>query len=84
MDDAPNESSECIFALFSMQFRFTMEAGRHAMAKKLHIEITPANWERMKEYVDLYNGDPARITPRYKAADVINQALHDYLSTRRK
>ena len=33
------------------------------MAKKLHIEITPANWARMKEYVELYNGDPARVTP---------------------
>ena len=67
-----------------MQFRFTMKAGTRVMAKKLHIEITPANWERMKEYVELYNGDPGRITPRCKAADVINQALHEYLASRRK
>jgi len=53
------------------------------MAKKLHIEITPANWERMKEYLDLYNGDPQRVTPRYKPADVINRALHEHLKSKR-
>ena len=53
------------------------------MAKKLHVEITPANWSRMKEYIDAYNSDRARVTPRYKPADVINLALHQLLKSRK-
>ncbi len=51
------------------------------MAKKLHVEITHANWQRMKEYLDRYNSDPERITPRFKRADVINLALFGYLKS---
>ena len=47
------------------------------MAKKSHIEITG-------EYVDVFNGDPWRITPRRKPADVINQSLSEYLSGKTK
>ena len=53
------------------------------MAKKLHVEITPANWHRMKDYVDGYNADSSRVTPRFKPSDVINLALHQYLKTRK-
>ena len=49
------------------------------MAKKLHVEITPANWSRIKEYMELYNSDPERTTPRFKPADVINCALVEFL-----
>ena len=49
------------------------------MAQKLHVEITPANWSRLKEYIDRYNGDVRRVTPKYKPADVINLALHQLL-----
>ena len=54
------------------------------MSKKLHIEITPANWHRMKEYIELYNTDPGRVTPRFKPSDVINRALYEYLAVRKK
>jgi len=53
------------------------------MARKLHVEISPANWKRIKEYIQRYNDDPRRITPRYKPADVINLALAQYLRTHR-
>ena len=53
------------------------------MAKKLHVEITPANWHRMKEYIEEYNADLRRMTPRYKPADVINLALSQYLKARK-
>jgi len=54
------------------------------MARKLHVEITPANWSRMKDYIDRYNGDPSRVTPRYKPADVINLALHQLLKSHKR
>jgi hypothetical protein len=53
------------------------------MARKLHVEITPANWDRMKEFIEEYNADPRRLTPRYKPADVINLALSQYLKARK-
>jgi hypothetical protein len=53
------------------------------MAKKLHVEITPANWSRMKDYIDTYNADPSRVTPRFKPADVINLAIHQLLKARK-
>jgi len=58
-------------------------ARERAVAKKLHVEITPANWGRMKNYMEEYNADPGRVTPRYKPADVINLALSQYLKTRK-
>ena len=53
------------------------------MARKLHVEISPANWKRTKEFIQRYNDNPKRLTPRYKPADVINLALADYLRARR-
>lgn len=52
------------------------------MARKLHVEITPANWKRTKEYIELYNADPQRVTPRHKPADVINMALFEFLQAK--
>ncbi len=54
------------------------------MAKKLHVEITLANWSRMKDYIGAYNADPARVTPKYKPADVINLALHQLLKAKKR
>ena len=54
------------------------------MAKKLHIEITPANWKRMKEFIGLYNTDPERVTSRFKPADVVNRALHEFFHDGKK
>jgi hypothetical protein len=53
------------------------------LVKKLHVEITPANWHRMKNYIEEYNADLRRITPRYKPADVINLALSRYLKAKK-
>jgi hypothetical protein len=53
------------------------------MAKKLHVEITPSNWQRMKEFIEAYNKDPRRLTPRYKPADVVNLALVALLKTKK-
>jgi hypothetical protein len=54
-----------------------------SVAKKLHVEITPANWHRMKDYIEEYNSDLRRVTPRYKPADVINLALSQYLRAKK-
>jgi len=53
------------------------------VTKKLHVEITAANWGRMKEYIEEYNADLHRVTLRYKPADVINLALRQYLKARK-
>jgi hypothetical protein len=53
------------------------------MARKLHVEITPPNWHHMKDYIDGYNDDPRRVTPRYKPADIINLALFEYLKAKK-
>jgi hypothetical protein len=53
------------------------------MAKKLHVEITPSNWRRMKDFIDGYNQDPRRVTPRYKPADVVNLALLALLKSKK-
>jgi hypothetical protein len=53
------------------------------VAKKLHVEITPANWQRLKDYIVDYNADLRRVTPRYKPADVVNLALSQYLKSKR-
>jgi hypothetical protein len=52
--------------------------GKKDDVKKLHVEIMPANWDRLEAYLHRYNDDPERITPRIKYAHVINQALHLY------
>ena len=51
-------------------------------AAKLHVELTHGNWERLKAYIERYNLDEARVTPKIKPAHAINQALVEYLSGR--
>jgi hypothetical protein len=46
---------------------------------KLHVELTKANWERLKSHIEAYNLHEGRVTPKIKPAHVINQALLDYL-----
>ena len=53
------------------------------MARKLHVEITPANWRRMRDYIGAYNDDPRRVTPRYKPADVVNLALVSFFKVKK-
>ncbi len=53
------------------------------VAKKLHLEITPANCERMKLFIEAYNGDTERVTPKYKPTDVVNLALYAYKNRRK-
>lgn len=53
-------------------------------SKKLHVEITPINWERIEEYINSYNMDPERKTPKIKVVHVINEALDLYLSKKKK
>ncbi len=50
--------------------------------RKLHVDILPGNWTRLRTWVDRYNADPDRITPRIKVRHVVNRALNRYLSAR--
>jgi len=50
-----------------------------ASSKKLHVEIARGNWKRLEKFIDDYNKDPERMTPKLKQADVINEALALYL-----
>jgi hypothetical protein len=54
-----------------------------AKAKKLHIEIMPANWGRLNDYIEEYNEDPERVTPKIKYGHVINEALRLYFKKRK-
>lgn len=65
------------------RFRYALSQKEMSVAKKLHVEITPANWHRMKDFIDEYNNDLRRVTPRYKPADVINLALSQYLKAKK-
>lgn len=51
---------------------------------KLHVELTPANWKRLTEYIEEYNADPERVTLKLKPAHVINKALYTYLQKKFK
>lgn len=50
--------------------------------RKLHVEITPANQRRIEAFLEEYNSDPARVTPRFKISHVVNRALDEFLSER--
>lgn len=56
---------------------------RKGKSTKLHLEIPMANWERIEAYLEAYNENAARTTPRFKLAHVINLALEQYLKERR-
>ncbi len=48
-------------------------------AKKINVDIAPANWMKLKDYITAYNQRPDRITPVLKYTDIINEALDQYL-----
>lgn len=50
--------------------------------EKTHFELSPANARRLEEYLELYNSDPHRVSPRIKIGHVVNQALDRWLSER--
>lgn len=56
--------------------------GKSHKARKLHVEITPANQARVDAYLDEYNSDRSRVTPRLKIAHVVNLALDEFLGER--
>ena len=49
---------------------------------KLHVEIPGANWDRIEAYLEAYNEDEGRMTPKIKPAHVINEALVHFLTKR--
>jgi hypothetical protein len=49
---------------------------------KQHFELSPANAKRMDSYIERFNEDPARVSPRIKIGDVVNCALDEWLSGR--
>jgi len=51
-------------------------------SSKLHVEIAQGNWERLQAYLQTYNEDEGRMTPKFKPAHVINQALVQFLTER--
>jgi hypothetical protein len=51
------------------------------MARKLRVEITLSNWRCMKNSIGSYDDDPRHVTPRYKSANVVNEALDRFFST---
>ena len=50
--------------------------------RKQHFELSPANKKRMDAYIEAFNEDPERVTPRLKIGDVVNAALDAWLSKR--
>jgi hypothetical protein len=52
--------------------------------KKLHFEVLSINSIKMDKYIEDYNKDNLRVTPKIKYADVINKALDKYLTKREK
>jgi hypothetical protein len=53
-----------------------------AKERKQHFELSPANRRRLEHYIALKNEDGARVTPRIKVGDVVNQALDLWLTRR--
>jgi hypothetical protein len=49
---------------------------------KQHFELSPANSRRLDEYLERYNGDPNRVTPRLKIGDVVNRAMDEWFARR--
>jgi hypothetical protein len=47
---------------------------------KQHFELSPANSKRLDAYLDRFNEDPKRVTPRLKIGDVVNRALDEWFS----
>ena len=46
---------------------------------KQHFELSPANRRRLDDYLERFNTDPSRVSPKMKTADVVNRALDLWL-----
>jgi hypothetical protein len=52
--------------------------------KKLHFEVLPDNWDKINHYIESYNKDPKRVTPKIKYSHVVNEAIHLFLKKQEK
>lgn len=50
-------------------------------SKKLHVEIAPNNWSKIKKQIEDYNANPERTTLALKPDVLINEALDVFLSS---
>ena len=49
-------------------------------SKKINVTVAPANWARMKKYLQSYNESENRTGPKLKYTDVINEAISRYIT----
>lgn len=49
------------------------------MSKKVEIKVASRYWSEMRAYMRFYNNDAGRVTRRLKTADVVNDALDEFL-----
>jgi hypothetical protein len=52
------------------------------LSKKIHLEIAPDNWHKIKEYIVAYNRYPRRVTPEIKLENIVNDALNEYFEAK--
>ncbi len=65
-----------------MDAKKTRSPGKKGKSDKIHLEIAPGNWKRIEAYLVRYNASPTRMTPKFKIADVVNEALLEFLASR--
>ncbi len=53
-------------------------------SKKMDIEIDRETWNNLEAYIDSYNKDPGRTTPKTDAERVIHEALAIHLGSNAK
>jgi hypothetical protein len=53
---------------------------KDSRSRKQHFELSPANRRGLEAYLDWYNGNPSRMTPKWKTGDVVNKALALWLA----
>jgi len=54
-------------------------SGKKGKSEKIHFEIAPGNLRRLEDYLNRYNLSPERMTPKLKVADVVNEALVEFI-----
>jgi hypothetical protein len=59
-----------------------VDMSKSGKSQKQHFELSPANSRRLDEYLERYNEDPYRVTPRIKIGDVVNRAMEEWLARR--
>ncbi len=57
-----------------------MSGSAKVKGRKQHFELSPANRHRLEVYMEWYNSDPSRVTPKWKTGDIVNKALDRWLS----